>query len=251
MTLSDPSPTQPKSTWGFLPSLGFTLLIFLAYSIAQGLVLFLFYQSAHPSGPPEGFTFFLAHTERYGFMLAAATVVAAPIGILLTLAVARFRSGPTLYEYFGLYAVSARSMGLWLAGTLAVMMAAQALTFFFEEPATPEFMVRAWRTAGSPTLLGVALVIGAPLFEEILFRGLLLRGAMRSFSGGWAVFVASLPWALAHGQYEPYHMAQVFLLGLWFGYSYLRTGSLVPAILMHAFVNLLALVYTAWLSAQL
>ncbi len=76
-------------------------------------------------------------------------------------------------------------------------------------------------------LLAFGLVILAPFGEELLFRGLLLRGLARRMSFGWAAIVSSLLFGLAHASYWQLWPATlgVVLFGLaaawiyrWYGY---------------------------------
>jgi membrane protease YdiL (CAAX protease family) len=97
-------------------------------------------------------------------------------------------------------------------------------------------------------LLWLAVVVGAPVGEEIFFRGFLFAGLAKSRLGGTgAIVLSSLAWAVIHVQYDPFDMAYIFLLGLVIGAFRLKTNSLWPPILMHALVNLIAMIQTAWL----
>lgn len=85
-------------------------------------------------------------------------------------------------------------------------------------------------------LLGLSLLaVIPPLCEEVLFRGLVLRGLGRTFGalagiGGTAVFFAAM-----HGK-ETQFVLMLFL-GLYFGALARLTGSLWPPILAHALNN--------------
>ena len=96
-------------------------------------------------------------------------------------------------------------------------------------------------------LLSAAIVLGAgvlaPVIEELLFRGLLLRALLRRMSPEAAVFVSALAFALAHLAGDP-HALPAFpalaALGVVLGVVALRTGSLSRPILIHAGFNLTA-----------
>jgi membrane protease YdiL (CAAX protease family) len=87
-----------------------------------------------------------------------------------------------------------------------------------------------------------AVVIGAPVGEELLFRGagytLLAR-----FGTPVAVVGTAVAWAAAHGLVEAFPVIFAFGVGL----ALLRrsTDSIVPGMLLHAFFNALALVTAA------
>jgi membrane protease YdiL (CAAX protease family) len=104
-------------------------------------------------------------------------------------------------------------------------------------------MVEAWRTAGFLPALAVAVVVLAPAFEELLFRGFLYAGLARSRLGPLgAIVVAAAGWAAIHRQYDLIDAAAIFVLGLLFGAARWRTGSTTLAFGLHAAVNLTAVV---------
>ena len=88
------------------------------------------------------------------------------------------------------------------------------------------------------TRLAVVLsaVIAAPLAEEFFFRRVLQGWLERWVPGGGAVPLAAAVFALMHwGQGLAW--VPLFVLGLVLGEIVRRTGSLVPAILLHALFN--------------
>ena len=68
-------------------------------------------------------------------------------------------------------------------------------------------------------LLGLllAIVVVAPIGEEIAFRGFLYRGLVRPGCEMLAIVVIALAWALLHIQYDWLGMAQIFAAGLYAG----------------------------------
>lgn len=76
--------------------------------------------------------------------------------------------------------------------------------------------------------------IFAPIFEEWLCRGMVLRGLLTKMKPGWAIFVSALFFALIH--MNPWQALNAFIIGLVMGYVYYKTGSLWLTMLIH-FVN--------------
>ncbi len=90
----------------------------------------------------------------------------------------------------------------------------------------------------SPWLVLVAAAVGAPIEEELLFRGFLFPALARSSLGavGGAI-VSSALWAGTHTTHAWYALVQVFLIGLLHSWARLRSDSLWPCIITHAMFN--------------
>ena len=88
------------------------------------------------------------------------------------------------------------------------------------------------------TLLSVSVF--APLFEEWLCRGLVLRGLLQSMKPAGAIAVSAIFFALLH--MNPWQAIPAFCLGLLFGYVYSKTGSLKLTMLMHCTNNTIAVI---------
>jgi membrane protease YdiL (CAAX protease family) len=93
---------------------------------------------------------------------------------------------------------------------------------------------------GSSSLTMVSLleyVILAPLFEELVFRGLLFAILRRRFRFLPAALISALVFGLAHG-YGVVGLISVCWSGVLWAWIYEKTGSLGPGILAHAINNL-------------
>jgi membrane protease YdiL (CAAX protease family) len=99
-------------------------------------------------------------------------------------------------------------------------------------------------------ILVLSVSVGAPLVEELFFRGLLLRSLQRRLPDGWAVALAAVAFGLAHGSALPADAVILVIVSLTvFGAALamlaLRTGRLGPGIVAHALFNLLTILYLA------
>ena len=93
---------------------------------------------------------------------------------------------------------------------------------------------------GMPTWVAfITVAIYAPLFEEWLCRGLVLRGLLQKTSPAVAFIVSAVFFAVIHGNL--WQAVPAFGMGLLFAYVYYRTGSLKLTMLMHFVNNCLAL----------
>lgn len=81
----------------------------------------------------------------------------------------------------------------------------------------------------------VALVVVAPVTEELLFRGLLLRGFLGHHSTRTAVVASGLLFAFVH--LNPWQLFATAVAGMILAWWVVETGSLWPALLGHALNN--------------
>jgi membrane protease YdiL (CAAX protease family) len=98
-----------------------------------------------------------------------------------------------------------------------------------------EFFESFFLKSDRPLSLFFTLVIVAPVTEELLFRGIILRGLLGRFGVGVALLVSSGLFALLH--MNPWQLLPAFALGWLFGWYYLRSGSLWPCVAGHALNN--------------
>jgi membrane protease YdiL (CAAX protease family) len=96
----------------------------------------------------------------------------------------------------------------------------------------------------SPIGAAILVIVVAPLLEEYLFRGLILRGLLTHHRRIVAVGIAALAFGIAHGNVRQFFLAVI--IGLAFGWWYVRTRSVGPGIIGHATFNAVA-----WGAAQL
>jgi membrane protease YdiL (CAAX protease family) len=100
-----------------------------------------------------------------------------------------------------------------------------------------------------PWMTFLYFVVGAAIQEEIIFRGLLQTTLARQFpatlsffgtSLSYATIIVALLFGLIHLEVNPITAAAAFVLGLLSGELRRRSGSLLPAILVHAVFNAFA-----------
>ena len=88
----------------------------------------------------------------------------------------------------------------------------------------------------------VLVSLMAGLCEELLFRGVIQGGLAQLIGPWWALALASLLFGLAHALSKAYFVVTT-LAGLYFGWLYLWTGSLMVPIIAHALYDWAALEY--------
>ena len=79
----------------------------------------------------------------------------------------------------------------------------------------------------------------APLAEEMVFRGAILRSLLRWKQNPWVgIVISALLFAVVH--MNPAQMPHAFLIGLLLGWMYWRTDSIVPGVVYHWVNNTVA-----------
>ena len=88
----------------------------------------------------------------------------------------------------------------------------------------------------------VSLVILAPLTEELLVRGLILRGFLSRYSARKAVLASALLSGLTH--LDSLNFIVPIMLGILFAWWFIQTRSMLPCFLGHAFYGALVIAYS-------
>ena len=79
------------------------------------------------------------------------------------------------------------------------------------------------------------LVVVAPLTEEFLFRGIILRGFLNHYSKRKAVVASALLFGAFH--LNPWQFFGATIMGVLFAWLFVRTRSLIPCLFGHALIN--------------
>ncbi len=115
-----------------------------------------------------------------------------------------------------------------------------SLTLWIIDIPVPDFINEAFeKLFASPIILILSVTVIAPIYEEILFRGILLKGMAKKINPTIALVASALLFAIMHMNIP--QGINAFLLGLVIGFIYLRTGSIYLSIFAHFINNLLAI----------
>jgi membrane protease YdiL (CAAX protease family) len=221
--------------WGLWATLGFAILAFVLGQ-AMGIAALSLLKNFDP-----------ARVDSDGTAVAIYTLVGNPVEIV-TLVLATRLSGTNALEYLGLDIPRWRDVAIAAAGLLVVIAAADALTFALGKEMVPAFQLDLHRSAqaeGTLPWLWLAIIIAAPVGEELLFRGFMFRGFVHEPRDALpGILVIALIWSMLHVQYDWFGTAQVFAIGVLFGFVRWRTGSTTLVILLHMLLNLESVVET-------
>jgi membrane protease YdiL (CAAX protease family) len=89
-------------------------------------------------------------------------------------------------------------------------------------------------------LFTLIVAVGAPLAEELFYRGLMLRAIEKRFVMGWAIVGSSIIFGITHG--EPLQTVALISAGLVFALLAVRAGRLGPSVVAHMTFNGVAVI---------
>ncbi len=187
---------------------------------------------AHPPGHFEMLAAerMAAYFAAFQVSIVALTLVAARLVPVLGL-----RTLALTYPRGGLAAIAVAVVGL-LAGSAAI----GSLIYHWDRESFMHDLRPFAQMARSDSwwMLLAAAGAGAPLAEEMLFRGLLfggLRASPLGFLG--AAGISAGFWTALHASYSMYALGLLFVIGVYFAWLRERTHSLWPSIVAHAVYN--------------
>ena len=126
-------------------------------------------------------------------------------------------------------------IALGLLGDWLIMVGGEAIDFsvHWTEWFLPQLI---WGSQAELWKTSIEFVLLAPLFEELIFRGLLFTTFRAKFNFPISMLGSAFLFALAHG-YGIVAFLAVFWSGLLWAWAYERTGSVLPGICAHAVNN--------------
>ena len=136
------------------------------------------------------------------------------------------------------------SFGIVLPGALLGSIVHNLITLPFGGAETAISQIMA-NSGMFPRVLAVG--IGAPIFEELVFRKLIVDRLIK-YGEFIAVFTSGLTFGLFHGNFQQFFFA--FALGLLFAFVYVRTGRIRYTIGLHMTINMTTSVITAFLYSK-
>jgi membrane protease YdiL (CAAX protease family) len=230
----NPAPVAP---WGIPATIAWLLFAFLV-SVVVATIVFAAWQGDIAN----------VRTSAYdGLMITIGTFTSIPVQIAVLAFAARLRRWIPA-DYLALDIPKRSEIVFAVLCTIALIIVSDVLMAVSGRDLVPPFQVQAYQSAkDAGWILGLmlAIVVVAPVGEEIAFRGFLYRGLVRPGYERLSIVVISLAWALLHIQYDWLGMAQIFAAGLALGWFRWASGSTTLTIIMHVLINFEAMLETA------
>ena len=232
-----PRVANQDQPWGIPATIAWLLFTFLV-SVVIATVVFGALQADRAS---------LRGVTYDGVAITIGALASVPVQIAVLAFAAHMRRWPPAI-YFGLIAPRRAEIVFAVLCTLGLIVVFDLLMLLAGRDLVPAFQVEAYQSAkdaGWLVPLLLAIVVVAPVGEEIVFRGFLYRGLVRPGHERLAIVAISLAWAVLHIQYDWLGMAQIFAAGLTLGWFRWASGSTALTIVMHVLINAEAMIETA------
>lgn len=242
---ASPVPKKPR-TWKFFGTMLWGGLAFVAMSVGQIAAV------AIAVGLYSGGDFSeenLKAIVEHGATTAASVMLGLPAALLVLWLATRL-AGRSFAAYLALRRPRAKDIAFALAASMVLLVTLDVIATVAGYPLSPDFALDSMRAARDSGLLWLVMLgfcVGAPIAEEFIFRGFVLRGWSTTFLGPiGAIVLSSALFAVIHQQYEWFYIAGIFAIGALFGYLRYRSGSTWLTVITHAFYNLLAALQALW-----
>lgn len=234
VVISTPDIQEPAKPWGVWPTLGLSAAIGIITFIVQlflGLIIGIIFAVAELD--------FNNLAENGNFLLGC-TLLAYPVILGLTLLVIKIRKGNTPVDYLAIRNLKLKPLLCWLGWTACMILVTGVIGSQLDKP-PPEIMIT-MIASSHMILMIVVLIFGAPIVEEIFFRGFMFKGIAASSLGGvGAVIITTLCWVGIHGfQYDLFTLLQLSVFGVLLGIARLKTNSVIIPVILHMANNAFA-----------
>jgi membrane protease YdiL (CAAX protease family) len=231
--VSGQNPTPP---WGILATLAWLVLAFAISAV----VTVGFFAAVPVERLREG------AASYDGVLIAIGSLASVPVQVAVLVVAAQLRQWPPA-SYLAVNIPRRGEIVFAVLCVIALDLVFNLLLYVTGHDIVSPFQVEAYRTAkdaGWLLALLLAIVVVAPIGEEIAFRGFLYRGLARPGRELHAIVIIALAWALLHIQYDWLGMVQIFAIGVILGWFRWASGSTTLTIIMHVLVNFEATIET-------
>jgi uncharacterized protein len=247
-----PSPEGPRPTFVRPPGLEFGVgmalfaLVLMVFFLVQSGVFVAGVFSRSPEFAADGFSLGLLADDAFrarmdellfnGDLVARQALWSGLLGSALILLLVSYWKLRHTVDFLGLRLPAVRRVLPWLGIFILLAAAIEGLATLSPTFRT-DFMERVIGSTTNLPLLLLGVGIMAPLFEELLLRGLLF-GSVRYITDEHAtVAITAGVFALMHLQYNWAIMLLIIPMGIVLGYARSRSGSIWVPVLLHVLNN--------------
>lgn len=129
--------------------------------------------------------------------------------------------------------ISTLALCVWVEGLSLLVPMPEAVEKFFNDLVKPDvFSI-------------LTIVVAAPILEEVLCRGILLKGLLKNYSPDNAIGISAIFFGAIH--LNPWQAIPALAIGIFLGWVFYKTRSVLPGIIIHATVNGTSVLMTFYL----
>jgi len=245
--------TPKPRLWTVLVTVIATALLFIAASVGSVALMAIIYMINKGTGSEPDLKLMLSEFIDYpgGAMLI---LLPGQLAILTGTIIATLLSPEKFAQRLAL------TTPKWpIAITLAAVLAAPMVSLLWSIPLSSfvsssehlETLSHLFKKAGEGLgiiTLFLCVAIAPAIAEEFLFRGYIQSRLLKRWHPLWAILLSSLLFASFHA--DPVHIIAVLPLGIWLGIMTYASGSIIPAMLAHAYNNALSIFGVVYLQAD-
>lgn len=181
-----------------------------------------------------------------GLTVSIFTFISHVISCYFLVKLIRFRLSVSVCSYLGFIRVGVLNLILWCLLVFGYIYAVSVVTTLFDISIKSNFFSDLYKSTGYGWVVVIFVVITAPIFEEVMFRGYMYSGCVNTMGVLGAVVLTSAVWASIHLQYSFIQQFYLYVFGLLLGFARYKTRSTIVPICMHITLNLVAV--TAFLA---
>jgi membrane protease YdiL (CAAX protease family) len=136
------------------------------------------------------------------------------------------------------FSINFNKIQVWLVpvviiSTLALFVGLEGISKLIPmPPSVQKFFERAFR---KDVFSIINIIIAAPVLEEILWRGIVLKGLLKNYSPLKAILISAIFFSLMH--LNPWQAFPAFFGGLFLGWVFFKTQSVISGMIIHATIN--------------
>lgn len=221
----------------FLMFLFFTVLVLMPFALAKGVGIFK--QLAANGGTSDMPSAEVqAHLREQLAAIGITWGYVVPITLTVIFTVLLFKIRPR----FNFRPVYLQLMPVILLGEVFMWMIEEGIMELMP-PAEDKFAILKDLILQHPYLAFLTIGVAAPLLEEMLFRGIILKFLLKKYAPWKAIVLSAVIFGAFH--LNIWQFVGAFLIGIYMGYLYWRTGSLFYPVLLH-FLNNSISFYIVW-----
>jgi membrane protease YdiL (CAAX protease family) len=144
------------------------------------------------------------------------------------------RQGPSFS--IGFNKIQAWLVPVIIISTLALFVGIERVAALIPMPASVQKFFERMITKDAFSLIN--LIVAAPILEEIFCRGIVLQGLLKNYSPTKAIIISAIFFGLIH--LNPWQALPAFFGGLFLGWVYYKTQSVIPGMIIHTTINAMA-----------